>query len=85
MYSSKSADEAALFRQMQPYVLTAQRQELNGFPRPDNYNKDKAIINSKNISQSRSNSGVYLSSEKRICDRCSAIYQIDYRGMPIGG
>jgi hypothetical protein len=85
MYSSKSADEAALFRQMQPYVLTAQRQELNGFPRPDNYNKDKAIINSKNISQSRSNSGVHLASDKRICDRCSAIYRIDYRGMPLDG
>ncbi|XP_046634018.1 putative exonuclease GOR [Daphnia pulicaria] len=85
MYSSKSVDEAALFRQMQPYVLTTQRQELNGFPRPDPYNKDKAIINSKNISQSRSNSSVRLASDKRICDRCSAIYQIDYRGMPLGG
>lgn len=71
----------APYRSLQRYVLTPQQQELNGYPRPHNYS-DRAIINSKNITQVRSIPGVKLASDERICDRCSTIFKVDYKGMP---
>ncbi|KZS17809.1 Uncharacterized protein APZ42_015751 [Daphnia magna] len=75
-------DGGALYRSLKYYVLTQQQQEFNGYPRP-HYDKDRAVINSKNITQVKSMPGLKLAPDERICDRCTTVFRVDCKGMPI--
>ena len=82
MYPSVNIDASLLkgpsfYKLMERHVISLKQQETNGYPRPDPYNKTRAVINSTEINKLRSTPDVRLAFDERICDRCFTVYKIN--------
>jgi RNA exonuclease 1 len=71
----------AFYKLMEKHVISLKQQESNGYPRPNPYNKTRAIINSIEIEKLRSTPTVHLASDERICDRCFTVYKVNSNGL----
>ena len=78
---SSSLSGPSLYKLLQRYILTAEQQDFNGYPRSDPAEKGRAIINSVNSFRTKPN--VNLTADQRLCDRCGTVYRVDKKGMAI--
>lgn len=88
MYPSVNIDPSllkgpAFYKLMASHVISLQQQETSGYPRPNPYNKTRAIINSIEIEKLRSTPTVHLGYDERICDRCLTVYKVNSNGLAI--
>jgi hypothetical protein len=74
---------AAFYKLLLRHVLTMEQQEFNGYPRPDPKEKGRAVINTVNKFRQKPIGSLNLLADQRLCDRCSTVYRINSRGMPV--
>ncbi|XP_057372224.1 putative exonuclease GOR [Daphnia carinata] len=74
----------AFYKVMQRHVISPRKQELNGYPRPHPYCKNRVVINATNLNSFRPKSAVSLALYERICDRCNTRYNVNSTGSPLG-
>ena len=74
---------AAFYKLLLRHVLTLEQQDFNGYPRPDPKEKGRALINTVNKFRQKPVGSFNLSADERICDRCSTVYKINSKGLPI--
>ncbi len=76
---------AAFYKLLERYILTMDQQDFNGYPRPDPFEKGKAVVNSTNkFKNAKSSAGsLNLGPNQRICDRCGREYKVNSKGLAI--
>jgi RNA exonuclease 1 len=72
---------ATLYKLMERHLLTLEQQDFNGYPRPDPNERGRAIVNP--INKFRTKPSVHLAPDERICDRCSTVYKVNSKGLPV--
>ena len=82
-FDSNMLKGAAFYKLLLRHVLTMEQQEFNGYPRPDPKEKGRAIINTVNKVRQKPVGSLNLSADQRLCDRCSTVYRINSRGLPV--
>ena len=79
-------DEKLLFAVMKQYVMTEEQLVENGYPRPDPEKPGHVVMKYEPRRKPDPEKArlVAASEDKRLCDRCGAVYTVDEEGAQLG-